>query len=238
MLGWIGLALVGLLGGALCLFGIPAERLGLADDAVADVIRIAALVLTICAALLFSLRERAGLGFRQASLWMAILLTGASVFTYRADLMSLSGRVAGEYLPELAVAEQSQTTEIENNRRVVAIRAKGNGHFAVDTLINGTHVSMLADTGATYVTLSHDDARRIGIDVNGLAYDVPLRTANGTTYGAAIDLDEVDVGGILVRKVTAIVSKADILHVSLLGMSYFREIGSFQLSGDQLILRQ
>ena len=125
-------------------------------------------------------------------------------------------------MPDIAFARDTQTSEIENNRRMVAIRARDNGHFDVDTLINGTHVSMLADTGATFVTLSHEDARRIGIDVNGLTYDVPLRTANGTTYGAIIEIDEIDVGGILVRRVRAIVSKADILHISLLGMSYFR----------------
>lgn len=208
------------------------------NGAVADIIKIAGLILSVCMALLLSLKEQAGLAFRQASLWMAILLTGASLYTYRAELLALGTQVAGDYMPEIALARDTQTSEIENNRRMVAIRARANGHFDVDTLINGTHVSMLADTGATFVTLSHEDARRIGIDVNGLTYDVPLRTANGTTYGALIDIDEIDVGGILVRQVRAIVSKADILHVSLLGMSYFREIGSFQLSGDQLILRE
>ena len=206
--------------------------------AVADVITIAGLILSVCMALLLSLKEQAGLAFRQASLWMAVILTGASLYTYRTELLALGTQAAGDYMPEIALGRDTQTSEIENNRRMVAIRARANGHFDVDTLINGTHVSMLADTGATFVTLSHEDARRIGIDVNGLTYDVPLRTANGTTYGAIIDIDEIDVGGILVRKVRAIVSKADILHVSLLGMSYFREIGSFQLSGDQLILRE
>jgi aspartyl protease family protein len=238
MLAWIGLVLVGLAGGAIAAFGVPHELLGLAEGGASDVIRIAALILSICMALLLSLKEHAGLAFRQASLWMAIVLVGASVYTYRADLMSLGSQVAGDYLPDLTFAQETQTSETRNNRRMVAIRAGTNGHFDVDTLINGTHVSMLADTGATFVTLAYDDARRIGIDVNGLNYDVPLRTANGVTYGAVIDIDEVDVGGILVRKVPAIVSQADVLAFSLLGMSYFREIGSFQLSGDQLILRE
>lgn len=238
MLAWILLVVVGLLGGAIAVFGVPLDLLGLQGGKIADVIKIAGLILSVCMALLLSLKENAGLAYRQASLWMAVILTGASLYAYRADLLELGTQVAGEYMPEISLSRNTQTSEVENNRRMVAIRARNSGHFDVDTLINGTHVSMLADTGATFVTLSHDDARRIGIDVNGLAYDVPMRTANGTTYGAVIEIDEVDVGGILVRNVRAIVSKADILHISLLGMSYFREIGSFQLSGDQLILRE
>ncbi len=238
MMSWIGLALVGLAGGVIAVLGVPRDLFGLTDGGVADVAQIAALIFSICMALMFSRKQSAGLAFRLASLWMVIFLTAASVYAYRAELLSLAGKMAGDYLPNLAVANETQTTETHNNRRMVAIRAGRNGHFDVDTLVNGTHVSMLADTGATFVTLSHEDARRIGIDVNALTYDVPLRTANGVAYGAIIDIDEVEVGGILVRKVRAIVSQADVLAFSLLGMSYFREIGSFQLSGDQLILRE
>lgn len=238
MFGWIGLILVAACGAAVIGYGVPAEYLGLHAEGASDVVRIAAMVLTICAALFIAFMENVGLALRQASIWLAIFLGIASMFTYRAELIEVGQEVAGDYIPEDLFAQDNQTAELENNRRIVAIRAAESGHFDVDTLINGTHVSMLADTGATLVTLTSEDARRIGIDVNALAYDIPLRTANGVTHGASIDIDEIEVGGILVRKVAAIVSQPNALHRSLLGMSYFREIGSFQLSGDQLVLRE
>jgi aspartyl protease family protein len=88
------------------------------------------------------------------------------------------------------------------------------------------------------VVLTAEDAQRAGINLHTLEFSVPLRTANGVTHGAIVELDEVDVGGIAVRRVSAVVSQPGVLHHSLLGMSYLREIGAFELSGNQLILRE
>lgn len=238
MLAWIGLIFLAVCGVALIAFGSPAEQFGVTDDALAHIIRGAALTLVIGGSLLFSYRGNAGLAFRQAAVWVAICLGLVSVYSYRADLLRFGQRIAGELMPGVPVSVETETASDGTNRKVVAIRAADSGHFNVDTLINGTHVSMLADTGATMITLTNTDAHRIGIRVNALSYTVPMRTANGRTHAALIQLDEVAVGGILVRNVEALVSKPDILSDSLLGMSFFRQIGSFEMSGDQLVLRE
>ncbi len=238
MLAWIGLIGVAALGVALAAIGVPQNLMGAPDGAVADVVQIAGLVLCICTALFMGFRDNAGLAYRQTSIWLSILLVGASAYSYRAELISIGIQTAEDLVPGITVAEDAEDDRTSRGPRLLAVRANKHGQFDVDTLINGTHVSMLADTGATLVTLTSEDARRIGFDVNALIYDIPLRTANGITHGAKVDIDELDVGGILVRRVAAIISKPDVLHRSLLGMSYFREIGSFQLSGDQLVLRE
>lgn len=238
MAAWIGLILVGAFGTALAAFGVPAELFGLTAGGSADVVRIAGHMVSICAAVFLSLSEAAGLAFRQCALWTAIALGAVSVYVHRSELLAVAAEITGDVVADVAESTDPQTETDSNGRRLIAIRANAHGQFDVDTLVNGTHVSMLADTGATYVTLCYEDARRIGIDVNGLAFTVPMRTANGRAHAAVITLDDLAVGGILVRDVQAVVSQEGVLHVSLLGMSYFREIGSFQLSGDQLVLRE
>jgi aspartyl protease family protein len=236
-MGWIALVVLVACGAGVVLQENPAELIGLSDPAAAHLVKAAAMIISIGGALFLSFSERAGFAFRQAANWSAIAVALISIYAYRGDLISMGTELAGNYAPSgPAVSEQAAASD--GQRRMVAIRAEQNGQFNVNTLINRTHISMLADTGATLITLTEEDARRAGIDMQALEYNVPLRTANGTTYGALIDLDEVDVGGILVRQVPAVVSQAGVLHVSLLGMSYFRQIGTFELSGDQLILRE
>lgn len=238
MLAWIGLIFLAVCGVALIAFGSPAEQFGVTDEGLAHIIRGAALSLVIGGSLIFSYRGNTGLAFKQAAVWLAIGLGLVSVYSYRADLFRFGQRIAGELVPGVPVAVETETTIDRGNRRMVAIRATENGHFNVETLVNGTHVSMLADTGATLVALTNADAHRIGINVNALSYTVPMRTANGVTHAALVDIDEIEVGGILVRKVAAVVSQPDALHYSLLGMSFFKQISSFEMSGDQLVLRE
>jgi aspartyl protease family protein len=97
---------------------------------------------------------------------------------------------------------------------------------------------MLADTGASLVVLSQADARRTGIDLGRLTYDVSVRTANGTSSAAHTVLDEVQVGGIRLRNVEALVAPPDALATSLLGMSFIGALTRFELRGDQLVLIQ
>lgn len=122
--------------------------------------------------------------------------------------------------------------------RVAAISADRDGHFRVAALINGTHVEMMADTGATMIALTESDARRLGLDPARLVYDVPVGTANGVVHVARVSLDSVIVGGIAVRDVAALVSPSGALAGSLLGMSYIGALSRFELRGDQLLLIQ
>ena len=237
MFGWIGLLFLIAFAGALAVSDNPAAYIGFADGKAADIARGGAFSILIAIAALLSMRDRAGAVFQQAATWVAIVITAGALYSYRTELIGAGQRIAGQYLPSAAVAVQEETRDEQTDRRVVAISANQGGQFDVDTLVNGTHVSMIADTGATLVTLSHEDARRIGIDVNGLDYAVKLHTANGLTYGAMIDVDEIEVGGILVRQVAAIVSQPNVLHRSLLGMSYLRQVKA-EFADDQLILRE
>jgi aspartyl protease family protein len=236
-MGWLVLALLAACGAGIVLIDAPAASLGLADGRADHLVKAVAMIASIGGALGLSQLPRAGIGFRQAASWTAIALAVVSLYAYRGEIVSRGMELAG-----LAEADTeagvSATVEQASQPRMVAISAMENGQFNVEALVNGTHVSMLADTGATLVVLTSEDAQRAGINLHALEFSVPLRTANGVTHGAIVELDEVDVGGIAVRRVEAVISQPGVLHHSLLGMSYLREIGTFELSGNQLILRE
>ncbi len=123
-----------------------------------------------------------------------------------------------------------------NGPAVTAITAGQRGQFTAETLVNGVHVRMLADTGATVVALTTSDAQRVGIDLEWLEFDRPIRTANGTAFAAGVTLDNLSVGGIEIRDVSAIVVGPGLLDTSLLGMSFLGAISRFEIKGDQMVL--
>jgi aspartyl protease family protein len=138
---------------------------------------------------------------------------------------------------QIAKAERAQSRRAPASR-VTAISADRNGQFSVAALVNGSYVEMLADTGASLVVLNETDARRAGIKTKLLTYDVPVKTANGMSRAAHAVLDEVEVGGIRLTDVDALVAPPGVLETSLLGMSFIGELTRFELRGDQLVLTQ
>ena len=118
----------------------------------------------------------------------------------------------------------------------VEIRAARNGNFYTRAAVNGTNIDVLVDTGATYVSLTFEDAEALALDPLNLEYTVRLRTANGIAYGAPVELDEVTIGGITVNNVEAIVGQKGAKSITLLGMSYLSRAGGFKVVGNRLIL--
>lgn len=120
--------------------------------------------------------------------------------------------------------------------RTVTLMADSRGHFTIEATVNGRTVAMLADTGASSVVLTHDDARRAGFNPGSLTYSVPVSTANGTAYVAKASLDVIEVDGIVLRNVEALIAQPEVLNTSLLGMSFIGRLERFSLEGRRLVL--
>lgn len=118
-----------------------------------------------------------------------------------------------------------------------AVRKAKDGHFWAEAQVEGRHVRFLVDTGASTVALTKADAKRLGVDLNDLAFDQPVSTAAGRTMAAALTLDYVSVSGARVNDVEALVI-AEGLETSLLGMTYLGRLSRFEASRDALILRR
>jgi len=237
MSAWIALGLIVVAGVVFMLMDAPGETFGVTDSELGTLVASVALLIWIGSSAIYGYRGRASLALKQAVVWLAIALMLLVTYTYR-DAFTIAGqKVAAQLLPG-TVREMAETNTSQPGSRVVAVTSRQGNQFRVETLVDGTHVNMLADTGATLVALSDSDARRIGVEPNKLSFTIPVSTANGRTMAARIKIKELSVGGIAVTDVAALVTRPGDLDTSLLGMSYLGRIGSFSVAGDQLILRE
>ncbi len=170
-------------------------------------------------------------GFATGLVFATALVAG---YNYRFDIIAAVHRVTGEYVQQPTSLRASAEPDGDS---AVRIRRRPDGHFIARTEIDGLAMSMLIDTGASTVVLKPADAQRLGIDVDRLRYNVPVQTANGTTYAAAVKIRSLAVGPINVRDVDALVSKPGTLRDSLLGMTFLNRLRSYEFSGDYLTLR-
>jgi aspartyl protease family protein len=163
---------------------------------------------------------------RNIAIWVIIATFLFVGYSYRYELASIKNRVIGELLPHRADIEGGEAR----------FRANENGHFVVEAHINGNPIRFLVDTGASDVTLSPADARRLGINLETLNFNRRYATANGVVFGAPIRLDKIEIGPIAVRNVRASVNGAD-MRRSLLGMSFLERLDGFNISKNILTLR-
>ena len=172
---------------------------------------------------------------RELLTWASVALTAAALLYFYNDLRGLlapssdpSSRVA---MP--ASGNAGQATGFGGE---VRLKSDPRGHFVFDASINGRTATLMADTGATIVVLTYEDARKIGLSPQRLDFSAQVKTANGITRVAPVMLDRVRVGSITVRNVQAAVVERDALSVNLLGMSFLGRLSRFEMSGGDLVL--
>lgn len=122
--------------------------------------------------------------------------------------------------------------------RKAVITADARGHFVVDGRIDGRRVGFVVDTGATVVALTERDARRLGLDPAASAYTATVRTANGTVKAAPVRLPDVEIGGVSVDGVDALVLPDRALGENLLGMSFLSRLRRYEVRDGRMVLEQ
>ena len=118
----------------------------------------------------------------------------------------------------------------------VMVTADTRGHFVTDGLVNGTPIRFTVDTGATFISLSASEARRLGLDYRK-GQKAMMHTANGNAPAYRIKLDTVRVGDITVNSVDAVVMEGEGLPVALLGMSFLNRM-DIRREGEIMTLTQ
>jgi aspartyl protease family protein len=116
-----------------------------------------------------------------------------------------------------------------------SITKSRDGHFWAEANVDGKAVRFLVDTGATIVSLTADDAKRLGVDTAALDYSYDVVTADGHTRAASIKLSSISIAGARVSDVDALVVQKG-LQTSLLGMSYLGRLQRFEATPTSLIL--
>jgi len=207
---------------------------GLDPASFASLVAGAALLIYFFTFLASSYRGRIGQAFKDFAVWALVAFALVVVYSFREEVTYLAQRIKGELLPP---GETVVYGSDERGERAVRVRRRPDGHFSIRMQVNGAPVTMLVDTGASTIVLRTADARLAGIDVDRLNYTVPVQTANGTAYAAAVRLRNVSVGPIQVEGVDALVAKPGVLNESLLGMNFLRRLRSYEFSGEFLTLR-
>jgi aspartyl protease family protein len=111
-----------------------------------------------------------------------------------------------------------------NNYRSVTLVSDRRGYFQTDVQIDGRSIEFLVDTGAQSVALNASAAARLGIHPSARDYNIRTQTANGVGRAARVRLNRVELKGITIYDVEAIVVPDEQLSTNLLGMSFLSRV--------------
>ncbi|MBZ0105193.1 MAG: TIGR02281 family clan AA aspartic protease [Sulfuricella denitrificans] len=113
------------------------------------------------------------------------------------------------------------------------LTADAQGHFLTTGSINGNPTRFLVDTGASAISMSGAEAKRLGISyLNGERGF--SSTANGVSRVYRVSLNTVKVGDISINGVEGIVHESAMPFV-LLGMSFLNRV-NMKREGDSMVL--
>lgn len=156
----------------------------------------------------------------------AVVELGGTTARLRLGAAHLRPPPAGIGAPAVALAVPAART------REVVIPVGSGGHFVTDGAINGRMVRFMVDTGATLVSISRDDAERLGIDLRS-ARTVQAHTAGGPVPVQRVTIGALRVGEVELGSVAAVVTPGAMPYV-LLGNSALER---FHMRRDQDVMR-
>src|SRR5471030_718732 len=129
----------------------------------------------------------------------AVLLIGGYVARFADQTVMHPGAQAA------AVEPAYQPREPVSSGRSLILDADRQGHFKADARIEGRHIDFMVDTGASLVIIRETDAAQVGIRPMRSDYTRTVSTANGQAKAAPAKIERIEVGGITVYDVQALV---------------------------------
>lgn len=212
---FIAIGLVVLILGLWWLF--PDAGFGAADYAsIAQLVLLGALLIS---SVVYTYRKRPGQAFSHGLIWL--LIGFACVVAY----------VLGPQLKSALVPGAA-----EPRGETLVLRAAADGHFYLQTEVNGRPVRFMVDTGASGIMLPLSAAKRLGIALEGLSFTTAFNTANGQVFGAPVRLESLAFSGHRFADVPAYVSEVE-QGTPLLGMRFLEQAQSIELREDELIIK-
>lgn len=129
-------------------------------------------------------------------------------------------------------------TVAQAGSRSVAIPRDARGHFETEGRIDGQRIAFMVDTGASVIALNESSAARFGLRPSRGDYRATVTTANGIVKAAPTRLAMVDIGGLVVRDVDAMVLPDEALSENLLGLSFLSKLKRFEYANGKMVLEQ
>ena len=171
---------------------------------------------------------------RNIMIFAAIMIGLGTFMAQMADKMTPTPAVASIATAKAAPAE----TVGQSAGRSLSIARDGRGHFLTEGRIDGQRVGFMVDTGASVIALNETSAARFGLRPSRGDYNASVTTANGTIRAARTRLAMVDVGGLVVRDVEAMVLPDAALSENLLGLSFLSKLKRFEYANGKMVLEQ
>jgi aspartyl protease family protein len=168
-------------------------------------------------------------------LMFAAVMVGLGTFMAEmADKITLAPASATSAQRQAAVSE----TVGHASGRSLSIPRDARGHFQAEGRIEGQRIGFMVDTGASVVALNESSAARFGLRPSRGQYNATVTTANGTIKGARTRIAMLDLGGLVVRDVEAMVLPDEALSENLLGLSFLSKLKRFEYANGQMVLEQ
>ena len=122
--------------------------------------------------------------------------------------------------------------------RRVTLDGDRSGHFRAEAEVDGRRIDFVVDTGASVVVLRESDAFRVGIRPSLRDFTARVSTANGEVKAARTKLRRVEIGGITVYDVNAMVLPDEALSTNLLGVSFLSRLKRYEYANGRMVLEQ
>ena len=170
---------------------------------------------------------------RNIMIFAAVMICLGSFMAQMADRMTpaLASTISHHPATETSIAPAAAG-------RTLSIPHDARGHFETEGRIEGQRIAFMVDTGASVVALNETSAARFGVRPSRSDYNAIVTTANGTIKAARTQLAMIEIGGLIVRDVDAMVLPDEALSENLLGLSFLSKLKRFEYANGQLVLEQ
>ena len=169
-----------------------------------------------------------------------ILITAAILAGLGSFMAQMADKImpASASTPAVKQAEAPAAPQSVAGFRSLSVARDARGHFATEGSIDGQRIGFMVDTGASVVALNETSAARFGLRPTPGQYTANVTTANGTVKAARARIAMLDVGGLIVRDVDAMVLPDEALSENLLGLSFLSKLKRFEYANGQMVLEQ
>ena len=171
---------------------------------------------------------------RNMMIFAAVMVVLGTFMAQTADRMTATTPALAAAFPKTASTE----TVGQAGLRSLSLPRDARGHFLAEGRIDGQRIGFMVDTGASVVALNETSAARFGFRPSRGDYNATVTTANGTIKAARTRLAMVELGGLVVRDVDAMVLPDEALSENLLGLSFLSKLKRFEYANGKLVLEQ
>src|SRR5262245_58371113 len=140
--------------------------------------------------------------------------------------------------PASVIQPADEPREPSTSGRSLMLESDRQGHFQVEARVEGRFMDFVVDTGASLVVLRESSAAMAGVRLQPRDYTAVAVTANGKIKAAPAKIDRIEIGGISVYDVPAMVLPDEALAKNLLGVSFLSRLRRYEYANGRLLLEQ